>query len=227
MIPYIVKVFPENRPADAYPVAFPLNCPSCATPLVRELDEAAWRCPNIHCPAQIVQKLIHHVSKDAMDIDGLGASLVERFFNLGIIRNMADIYHLDYEQISKLEGLGSKSVDNLKSAIDKAKRNPIHRVLHGLCIHHLGKKISKLIAEHLSYLPDLKTGPLKTSNKSKMLGRWWVKISFSIFRIQKTTKSFWKWKNTVSKCFKPMKTGRDKCLPMLLYQVKPFSLQAA
>jgi len=170
VIPYIVKVFPENRPADAYPVAFPINCPSCATTLVRELDEAAWRCPNIHCPAQMVQKLIHHVSKDAMDIDGLGASLVERFFNLGIITNMADIYHLDYEMISKLEGLGSKSVENLKSAIDKAKNNPIHRVLHGLCIHHLGKKISKLIAEHLSYLPDLKNWTIENFKQIKDVG---------------------------------------------------------
>ncbi|MBK9270624.1 MAG: NAD-dependent DNA ligase LigA [Saprospiraceae bacterium] len=156
VIPYIVKVFPENRPADAYPVVFPTNCPSCATYLIRELDEAAWRCPNIHCPAQIVQKLIHHVSKDAMDIDGLGASLVERFYELGLISNMADIYRLDYDHLATLEGMGIKSADKLRLSIEKAKKNPLHRVLHGLCIHHLGKKISKLIAEHLSYLPDLK-----------------------------------------------------------------------
>lgn len=75
-----------------------------------------------------------------MDIDGMGASLVERFYELGMIRTMADIYELDYSTISKLEGLGTKSADNLRKAIEKAKRNPIHRLLHSLCIHHLGKK---------------------------------------------------------------------------------------
>ncbi len=155
VIPYIVKVFPEKRPPHAMPVRFPDHCPDCGTNLVREEDEAAWRCPNLHCPAQMIQKLIHHVSKDAMDIDGLGASLIERFYQLGMIRDMSDIYRLDFQQVANLEGLGPKSAENLKMAVEKAKKNPIHRLLHGLCIHHLGRKISKLIAEHLEYLPDL------------------------------------------------------------------------
>ncbi|MEP7196886.1 MAG: NAD-dependent DNA ligase LigA [Saprospiraceae bacterium] len=170
VIPYIVKSFPEQRPSTAKPIKFPTHCPSCNTALIREEDVSAWRCPNLHCPAQIVQKLIHHVSKDAMDIDGLGASNIERFYALGLIRNMADIYRLDYDKIASLEGLGVKSAENLRLAIDKAKLNPIQRFLHSLCIHHLGKKISKLIAEHLEYVPDLQHWTIEQFKAIKDVG---------------------------------------------------------
>jgi DNA ligase (NAD+) len=170
VIPYIVKVFPEKRPAHALPVRFPDHCPECGTKLVREEDEAAWRCPNLHCPAQIIQKLIHHVSKDAMDIDGMGASLIERFYQLGMIRDMSDLYWLDFAKISTLEGMGPKSAENLRQSVEKAKKNPIHRLLHGLCIHHLGRKISKLIAEHLEYLPDLSNWTLEDFTAIKDVG---------------------------------------------------------
>lgn len=170
VIPYIVKAFPEKRPANAEAVIFPEYCPACNTKLVREMDEAAWRCSNSDCPAQIVQKLIHHVSKEAMDIDGLGASLVERFYDLGYIKNMSDIYHLDFEAISQLEGMGLKSADKLKKSIEKAKKNPIHKLLHGLCIHHLGKKISKLIAQQLQYVPDLAGWDLEKFKSIKDVG---------------------------------------------------------
>jgi len=155
VIPYIVKSFPELRKPNAKPIEFPSHCPECNTPLIREAEEVAWRCPNFFCRAQIIQRLIHHVSKEAMDIDGLGASLVERFFQLGMIQDMADIYNLDYKAISTLEGMGEKSAQKLKLSIDKAKSNPIHRLLHGLSIHHLGKKVSKLIAEHLDNVMNL------------------------------------------------------------------------
>lgn len=170
VIPYIVKSFPETRPANTRPIHFPSHCPSCDHKLVREDDEAVWRCPNTHCPAQIVQKLIHHASKDAMDIDGLGASLVERFYQLGMLKTMADFYRLDYVLIATLEGLGKKSADKLRKSIEKAKTNPIHRLLHGLCIHHLGKKISKLIAAHLNDVKDLEHWSLDQYRAIKDVG---------------------------------------------------------
>jgi DNA ligase (NAD+) len=170
VIPYIVKSFPELRGKDARPIDFPTLCPDCKTKLVREEDEAAWRCPNFHCPSQIVQRLIHHASKDAMNIDGLGSSLIERFFELGWIKNMADIYRLDYNAISQLEGMGIKSAEKLRISIDIAKQNPIHRLLHGLCIHHLGKKISKLIAEHLDYVPKLSEWTIENYTAIKDVG---------------------------------------------------------
>jgi DNA ligase (NAD+) len=170
VIPYIVKSFPELRTGSEKPIHFPTECPVCKTRLIREEDEAAWRCPNFNCEAQIVQRMIHHVSKDAMDIDGLGKSLVERFYELAWLKNMSDIYNLDYQAISQLDGMGEKSAEKLRLSIEKAKKQPIHRLLHGLCIHHLGKKVSKLIAEHLNYLPDLASWPLEKYTSIKDVG---------------------------------------------------------
>ncbi len=170
VIPYIVKAFPELRTGTEKPIQFPKNCPSCNTVLQREEDEAAWRCPNFFCEAQIVQRLIHHVSKDAMDIDGLGKSLIERFYELGWLHQMDDIYKLDYSAIAQLDGLGEKSAEKLRLSIEAAKKNPIHRLLHSLCIHHLGKKVSKLIAEHLQYVPDLSKWTLENYTSIKDVG---------------------------------------------------------
>ncbi len=155
VIPYIVKSLPDLRTGSEKIVSYPTQCPSCGTTLVREEDEAAWRCPNPDCKAQILQRLIFHVSKDAMDIDGFGEKYIVRFYELGWIKNMADVYQLDYDKIAALEGFGKKSADKLKAAIDKAKSNPIHRLLHSLSIHHVGQRASKLIAEKINHLLDL------------------------------------------------------------------------
>ena len=155
VIPYIVKSLPELRTGHEKIVSYPTQCPSCGTTLVREEDEAAWRCPNMECKAQILQRLIFHVSKDAMDIDGFGEKYILRFYELGWIKNMADLYQLDYDKIAALEGFGKKSADKLKAAIDKAKSNPIHRLLHSLSIHHVGQRASKLITEKINHLLDL------------------------------------------------------------------------
>lgn len=170
VIPYIVKAFPELRTGKEQPILFPKKCPVCQTALVKEEDEAAWRCPNYNCSAQVLQRIIHHVSKEAMDIDGLGKSLVERFYELSWIKDFADIYSLNYEKIAELEGMGEKSASKLKQSIEKAKSQPIHRLLHGLCIHHVGKKVSKLIAQHLEYLPDLAKWDLEKFTSIKDVG---------------------------------------------------------
>jgi DNA ligase (NAD+) len=155
VIPYIVKPMEELRDGSERAIEFPKNCPVCRATLVRQEDEAAWRCENPDCEAQLLQRMIHHVSKHAMDIDGFGESQVERFYRLGWLHNIADIYRLDYEQIAKLEGFGEKSAGNLKKAIEKAKTNPIHRLLHSLSIHHLGIKASKVLAAEIANVMDL------------------------------------------------------------------------
>jgi DNA ligase (NAD+) len=161
VIPYIVKSFAELRKGDEQVINFPEFCPSNTTnqpvPLVKEEGEAAWRCPNCVCGAQELQKMIFHVSKDAMDIDGFGKSYVERFYELGWIKDISDIYNLDYEKIASLEGFGKRSAENIKAAIEKAKNNPIQKLLHSLTIHHLGKKASKLIAEQIQHVMDLQS----------------------------------------------------------------------
>ncbi|HRW74820.1 MAG: NAD-dependent DNA ligase LigA [Saprospiraceae bacterium] len=156
VIPYIVKPLADLRDGSEQAIIFPTTCPVCHTPLFREPDEAAWRCVNAECEAQIKQRMIFHVSKDAMDIDGLGRSQVERFYDLGWVRHIVDLYRLDYDRIAELDGFGKKSADNLHKAIDKAKANPIHRLLHSLSIHHLGKKASKLLAAEVGHVLELK-----------------------------------------------------------------------
>ena len=156
VIPYIVKPLEELRGKNARKIDFPNTCPSCLTPLQRSEDQAAWRCPNYYnCKAQILQRIIFHVSKAAMNIDGFGKSNVEKFYELGWVQDISDIYNLDYEKIAALEGFGEKSALNLKSAIDKVKSNPIHKLLVSLSIHHLGNKASKLIAQHINTIYDL------------------------------------------------------------------------
>jgi len=156
VIPYIVKSMEDLRDGTEVKIEFPKDCPSCNTKLIKEENEAAWRCPNILCEAQALQRMIFHVSKPAMDIDGFGKSIVEKFYELGFIKSIADIYDLDYKALSQLEGFGEKSINNLQTAINKAKENPISRVLHSLSIHHLGKKASKLIAQEIKHVMELK-----------------------------------------------------------------------
>ena len=159
VIPYIVKSMEELRSGEEEPLVFPKTCPinDTETPIAldRPEGEAAWRCPTCVCGAQDLQRMIFHVSKPAMDIDGFGKSIVERFYELGWLRNIADIYRLDIDQIKELEGFGEKSAQNLIAAIDKAKLNPIYRLLHSLSIHHLGKKVSSLLAAEIEHVLDL------------------------------------------------------------------------
>lgn len=156
VIPYIVKAIEDYRNGNEQVVVFPTHCPSCNTLLIKSKKEAAWRCPNYTCDAQVLQRIIFHVSKDAMDIDGFGKAYVEQFHALGWLKDISDVYHLNYDTIAELEGFGAKSASNLKASIDKAKQNPISRLLHSLSIHHLGKKASKLLAAEINHVMDLK-----------------------------------------------------------------------
>lgn len=155
VIPYIVKSFPELRSGNEKPIVFPEYCPVCETELVREQGEAAWRCPNINCQAQVLQRIIYHVSKGAMDISGMGKALIERFYELGWLRQISDVYNLDYDKIQALEGFGQKSAENLKNSIDKAKKNSLTRILTSLSIHHVGRKASSILAARIEHVFDL------------------------------------------------------------------------
>ncbi len=155
VIPYIVKPLSELRTGDETELVFPADCPFCSYPLEKSVDQAAWRCMNPSCKEQNVQKMIYHVSKEAMNIDGFGKSLVIKFNELGWLDDISDIYNLDYNSIAQLEGFGEKSANNLEQAIDKARQNSLTRLLISLSIHHLGKKASKLIAERLQNIFEL------------------------------------------------------------------------
>jgi DNA ligase (NAD+) len=158
VIPYIVKSFPELRDGSETPVKYPELCPfdaSKTVKLMREEGEAAYRCPTCTCGRQDYQKFVYHASKDAMDIEGLSKASIERFMQEGWVRSIADLYRLDYEAISKLDGFGKRSAEKLEKAIEKAKQNPIHRLLASLTVHHLGRRASKLLAAEVENVFEL------------------------------------------------------------------------
>lgn len=170
VIPYVVKVLDDLRDGSEKPVEYPKNCPVCNSLLVKPEEEAIWRCENSDCEAQVVQRMIFHTSKHAMDIEGFGESTIERFYKLGWLHSIADIYRLDYDKIAQLEGFGDKSATKLQAAIEKAKHNPIHRLLHSLSVHHLGQKAGKLLAAEVEHVLDLKDWDLERYQEIKDVG---------------------------------------------------------
>ncbi len=155
VIPYVVKSFPELRKGREKKIQFPEKCPVCHKPLHKVEGEAAWRCTNYNCEAQVVQRIIHFASKDAMDITGLGEAIVNKFYELGWLKNMTSIYNLPYEKMEQLEGFGKKSVQKLKEAIEKSKTEPLYRVIYGLGIRYVGETTAKTIANKIEHLFDL------------------------------------------------------------------------
>ncbi len=170
VIPYISQSLKDLRSGDEVVIHFPKDCPVCHTPLAKPEHEAKWRCVNYNCKAQVLQRMIHFVSKDGMDIDGFGKAYVEKFYEMGWLKNLTDIYQLDYAKIAELEGFGKKSADNLKDAIEKSKHNPIHRLLQSLSIPNLGKKIAKLLAAEIDHVLDLSRKTVEELSNVKDIG---------------------------------------------------------
>src|SRR5665213_389763 len=156
VIPYIVRSLPELRTGKEKKIVFPTHCPACGDELVKTEEEAILRCININCPAQVVERIIHFVSKDAMDIRSFGAANVMKFFELGFLKDVPGIYQLPFDQIGKLEGFGEKSIDNLRTAIETSKKQPLHRVIFALGIRCVGETTAKTLAKAVSYLPDFR-----------------------------------------------------------------------
>ncbi len=155
VIPYIVKALHELRTGTEQPIQFPTHCPACGDELYRAAEEAAWRCTNLACPEQVLERLMHFASKDAMDIRGLGDAIIKKFYEWGWLRSLTDIYRLDYEKIGQLEGFGKKSVDNLRSAIEKSKTQPLHRLIFALGVRFVGETMAKTLAHAVHHLLDL------------------------------------------------------------------------
>jgi len=161
VIPQIVKVVEERRTGAEVPYHFPDACPVCGTPVHREPGVAMRYCTNASCPAQLKERLHHFVSRSAMDIEGLGAKLVDRFVDLGWLHDASDIYHLDWDQVAALDGLGEKSAKNLKGSIEASKDQPIWRLLHGLGIRHVGERTATLIADRFGSFAALFAAPVE------------------------------------------------------------------
>ena len=155
IIPEVVRSIIDRRPNDAKPYHMPTHCPSCGHELVRIEGEVALRCINPKCQAQLVEGLIHFVSRQAMNIDGLGNKIIQQLYHHQLIKDVGDIFYLTKEDLLPLERMGTKKVENLLSAIEHAKQNSLEHLLFGLGIRHLGAKASQILAEKFETMDRL------------------------------------------------------------------------
>ncbi len=148
IIPEIVSVERSLRPDGTEPYVFPAVCPVCGAPVVRDEDGAAIRCTGAECPAQLLRNITHFASRDAMDIEGLGPSLVQQLVDSGLVRNVADLYSLSAAELVNLERMGEKSSENLVQAIERSKENDLSKLIYGLGIRQVGEKAAKVLSAH-------------------------------------------------------------------------------
>jgi DNA ligase (NAD+) len=150
VIPKVIKVVLNKRQTGSKPYVFPKDCPVCNQPLFKPEDEAVFRCQNVSCPAQIKGRIQHFVSRNALDIEGLGQKIVEQFVDEGMLKSVDGIFSLKKEDLVKLEGMGEKSVDNLLDSIDRSKTTTFSRFLYGLGIRNVGEHLSKVFAKEFN-----------------------------------------------------------------------------
>lgn len=159
VIPEVVRVLKERRNGTEKKFQMLEYCPICHTKIVRKDTEADYYCPNEMCPARKIENIIHFASREAMNIDGLGESIIEDLYNENFITNITDIYDIDKyeEELMNLEGYGKKKIDNLKSAIKNSKNNSLERLIYGLGIRNVGAKTAKVLAKYYKTLDNLMT----------------------------------------------------------------------
>jgi len=179
VIPQIVKSLPELRAGTESEILFPKHCPVCKSTLYKEETEAVWRCTNIDCEAQVLERIIHFISKDAMDIKSFGEANVRKFYELNLLKDIPGIYRLDFTTIGQLEGFREKSIENLKAAIETSKQKPLHRLIYALGIRFVGETTAKTLANAIKNIYDLQN---KTEEELQQLDDVGVKVAQSIFQ---------------------------------------------
>ena len=188
IIPAVVGVVKEKRPANSAPFEMPKVCPICGEPLVREEGEAAVRCINPNCSAQQLRAVIHFVSKAAMNIDGLGASIVEQLLDKKLINDCSDIYYLNFDNVISLDGFAEKSANNLIAAISESKKSGLDRVLFGLGIRMIGSRAAQILAAHFGNIDSLMSASVDDLSSISEIG---TKMAQSIVEYFKQDKSLY------------------------------------
>ena len=186
VIPQIVQSIASLRKGTEKIISFPTHCPVCNTLLEKEEAEAVWRCNSHLCTAQIIEKIIHFVSKDAMDIKSFGEANIRKFYELGILKTIPDLYTLELEKINGLEGFGKKSIDNLKAAIEVSKAQPLYRFIYALGIRFVGETTAKTIASQVHHILDLQNYSEEQLQAFEDVG---VKVAKSIFNFFQDAKN--------------------------------------
>ena len=170
VIPEVVCVKLERRKDNSIPFKMITNCPICNTELIKK--DANYFCPNNNCEARHIENLIHYVSRDSMNIDGLGDSIVEDFYNMGYLKDVSDLYHLDKykDELMSLEGFGEKSIIKLLSSIETSKNNSLDKLLFGLGIRHVGAKTAKILAKNYKTMDNLMNASVEELSKINDIG---------------------------------------------------------
>ena len=186
VIPEIVEVKKEKRTGNEKEFEMPKQCPVCGAKTVREEGEAAIRCTGIECPAKLFRNLVHFVSREAMNIDGLGENIIQQLLDKKLIENIADIYTLTFEEIASLKKNGKKFAQNLIDSINKSKENDLYHLLTALGIRHVGVKASKLLAKKYKTMDNLMQASLEELSEIKDIGEIMATSIQEFFRQEQT-----------------------------------------
>ncbi len=161
IIPEVLSVVLDKRPADSRPYFLPKTCPVCGAPVERDEDGAHMRCTGAECPAQLLRNLTHFASRDAMDIDGLGVAVVENLVNAGLVKTPGDLYFLKEEGVAGLDRMGKKSAQNLMAAIRRSKEQDLSRLIYAFGIRQVGQKAGKILATRFQTMEALEHATLE------------------------------------------------------------------
>ncbi len=186
VIPEIVKVLKERRTGNEKEFKMPENCPVCGAKTIRLEGEAAIRCTGTECPAKLYRNLVHFVSREAMNIDGLGENIIDQLLSKNLISNIADIYKLSFEDIASLKKNGTKFATNLINSIENSKNNDLYRLLTALGINHIGAKASKVLARKYKNIDNLSEASLQELSEIGDIGPVMAKSIVDFFKEDQT-----------------------------------------
>lgn len=186
VIPEILEVKKKKRTGKEIPYEMPKVCPVCGAPVVREEGEAVSRCTGIECPAKLVRNIIHFVSRECMNIDGLGEKIIEQLIDKKLINNIADIYYLSFEDIASLKKNGKKFAQNLIDAINTSKNNDLYRLIAALGIRHIGVKAAKTLAKKYRTMDNLMEASEESLAMTEDIGGISAKSLYEFFRQEQT-----------------------------------------
>lgn len=186
IIPEVVSVVRHAEGAE--PFAMPGACPSCGEPVFREEGEAAVRCNNTDCPAQLLRNLIHFASRDAMDIEGLGPAIIEQLIGTGLVSSPADLYRLRAEDVAEIERMGEKSAQNLMDSLEKSRHNELSRLIFALGIRHIGQKAAKLLARRFGSMEVIRAASEEEIAAIDGFGGIMAKSVHNYFALEETSR---------------------------------------
>ena len=186
VIPEVIRVIKEKRTGNEKEFIMPKVCPVCGAPAVRVEGEAAVRCIGIECPAQLLRSIVHFVSKEGMDIDGLGLKIVEQLIDKGLIKNIADIYYLKLEDIASLKKNGKKFASNLIEAIEKSKSQELFHLITALGIRQVGVKAAKVLAKKFKSINNIKNASLEDLAEVNDVGEITAENIYTFFKQEQT-----------------------------------------